>query len=134
MKSINYILFLCILFLNTSCGTILRLQKDGDLKKAINISITNSNKDIKVFQNGKELKYKIVYDGSDKSSPFVVRRYYLDLAPNELQLEIENKNGRQKVNVSKTRDKANFWIQGLWIFIDYASGALNYYQDLAIEE
>jgi hypothetical protein len=134
MKIIIVSIISCMLLLMTGCGTALRIHKDGDLKNAVNIATTPLNKDIKVFQNNKELSSKIVYDGADKSSPFMVRRYFLNSAPDELDLEIEKDGTRQKVSITKIKKKPNFWIQGLWFFIDYATGAMKYYDDVAIDE
>ncbi|NDP22869.1 MAG: hypothetical protein GZ091_17590 [Paludibacter sp.] len=134
MKTIYFLLIISTVLFTSSCASALHLQKDGDLRNAVNISTTYSNKDIKVYQKNKELKYKIIYDGSKNSSPFLVRRYFLKSAPNELTLEIEKEGIRNQVNISKIREKPNFWIQGLWFFIDIATGATRYYEDIAINE
>lgn len=122
-------------FLFSGCGTLFRLRMDGDLKKAVNVAISDANKDIKIYQNNLELPYKIVYNGAKKSSPFTVRRYFLSTKPESLSLEIEKNGKRQKVVIPMKTDKItvlDFYTFGLFVLVDAVTGSNKYYQDITI--
>lgn len=133
MKIIQTIIFLSIICMSSGCATFLRYKTEGTVGKVVNIQMALANKDIRVFQENLELSYKVLYDGSEKSSPFLVRQYKLVSAPDELVLEVEKNGSRQTIHVAKVKEKPHFWPQGFFFLVDYATKATHYYEDVAID-
>jgi len=110
----------------SSCATLLRGHNDGDFKNGINIVSSKTVSNFKCNVNGSDYDGRVVYDGTQFTSPFIVYRVNIKGHPRHLEVKI----GDLRYKVTRTHKPGWFWVGGCWVFVDIITGAYYYYPDL----
>lgn len=132
MKHIHSIVIICALLgclSMSSCATMMRYKDTGDAKHGFNLATTDDQK-ITVKYNGKELKSKLIYDGSKSGSSYKVYKYYMPSMDKKAVVNITHGSEQKTVKLRRGRNKGWFWVEGLPVIVEQIAGKLYYYDDV----
>ncbi len=108
----------CVLGLS-SCASVMNLHNNHSLQMGIDI-VTTDPAPIKVVANGAECNTTQIY----KSNHYYVTRATLIHPIRKMSLTITQNNVTRNVDIKCERIKGLFWIEGLFVIIDYVKGTL----------
>ena len=103
----------------SSCASVMNLHNNHSWQMGIDIVTTNSSP-VKVVANGEECKTSLMFS----SDYYYVTRAALTHPIRKMNLTITQNNVTRSVDIKCDRIKGLFWIEGLFVIVDYIKGTL----------
>ncbi len=121
---------------STGCVTAMKQHANGDFSQSVNVVTKHPPEGLTILINDKPADQSLVYDGSKNDSPFYVYRCKLASADEQVKVTMKTKEGQALTKVAGRQSESacgSFAMGGLFVFIDVATGALRYYDDVHFE-
>lgn len=119
---------------STGCASLLRKKERGSAAAPVCVrTMVNPDHVRALLLGGKEVERELIYDGRLHGSPFFVFRAFPPNSEDLVKVTLRTDSGDRQGSAAKESEGFGwFWVSGLGILVDWATGALSFYHDAII--